>query len=201
MLAQLTPAVVDTNVAAAPRAPVTARREREGHLAAAREEHRDALVLVAPGIIAIALIADVRREQREDAVALERADERAEANALHDDVALGIGDDRLLDLVAAARARVDQPIARHSGGEQMHDAPCVALFLGEEGCIVRRAGIRDEQSEIARVRLVDARVVHLVENTVRDREPDEAAAVERGADTTLCAGGPSGFETRTAGRG
>ena len=55
-------------------------------------------------MITIALIADVRREQREDAVALQRADERAEAHALHDDVALGVGDDCLLDLVAAARA-------------------------------------------------------------------------------------------------
>ena len=83
----------------------------------------------------------------------------------------------------------------------MDDARRVALLLGEEGHVVRRSGVRHDQSEIARVRLVDARVVHLVENTVRDREPDETAAVERGADTTLRAGGPSGLETRTAGRG
>src|SRR5206468_1722116 len=80
-----------------------------------RKQHRDALVLVAPGVVAKALIADVWREQSEHAVALQCSHERTKAYSLDDDVALRVRHDRFLDLISAARAGVDQPIARHTG--------------------------------------------------------------------------------------
>ena len=185
-LAHLPPAVVHADVSATRRAPARARRERERHVVPAGEQHRDALVLLHPPVVAVALVADVRRQQHEHPVVLEPPLQRTECHALHEHRALGISDDHLLYLVVAAGARVHEAIARHRRADQVHRALGVSLLLREEAI-----GPAHEQPEVARVGLVHARVVDLVHDAVRHGEPHVAAPVERRADSALGARRPA----------
>ena len=69
----------------------------------------------------------------------------------------------------------------------------VALFL-----VAKRFPVADEELKIARVRLVDGRVVDFVDDAVAEREPDPAARMIGGAQTFLGAGGPARLDSGCA---
>ena len=69
----------------------------------------------------------------------------------------------------------------------------VALFL-----VAKRFPVGDEKLEIARVRLVHARVVDFVDDAMAEREPDPAARMISGAQAFFGAGGPAGFDSGRA---
>ena len=65
----------------------------------------------------------------------------------------------------------------------------VALFL-----VAKRFSVADEELNIARVRLVHARVVDFIDDAMAEREPDPAAHMIRGAEAFLRTGGPAGLD-------
>ena len=79
------------------------------------EEHRLALCVADPGGVARALVAQVRREQHVEVIVVQLALQRREARALQDDVSLRIGQDLLLDPVAAFRVGVGEAVERDAG--------------------------------------------------------------------------------------
>ena len=97
-----------------------------------------------------------------------------------------IGQHMLDDAEPATGVGVDQPERRHAVLQRGDLEVAVALLLGEEAIV---AG--DDQAEVARAGLIDARIVDLVQDAVAEREPDAADRGQRGADTALRAGGPA----------
>ena len=90
------------------------------------------------------------------------------------------------DAEPAAGVGVDEPERRHAVLQRGDLEVAVALLLGEEAIAVG-----DDQAEVARARLIDARIVDLVQDAVAEREPDAADRRQRGADAALRAGGPA----------
>ena len=66
----------------------------------------------------------------------------------------------------------------------------VALFL-----VAKRFPVADQELKIARVRLVDGRVVDFVDDAMAERESDPAVRMISGAETFLGAGCPAGFDS------
>ena len=60
--------------------------------------------------------------------------------------------------------------------------------------------IGDDETEIAGARVIDARVIDLVENPVAQREPDTAVATDRGTDAAFRARRPARRNARPARR-
>jgi hypothetical protein len=121
--------------------------------------------------------------------------QRDEANALEDDVAPGIGQYLLFDAVPAVEGLIADSIGRntrcHAGG----GGAGIALFFREIAVI---AG--DEEAKIASARVVDPRIVNLVQNAVTQGEPDATVAAYGCAKTAFRARRPSAGNARPAGR-
>jgi hypothetical protein len=64
--------------------------------------------------------------------------------------------------------------------------------------VCKRLAVCDEELHVARVRLVNMRVINFVDNAVRNGEPKPATRVVSGADTFLRATCPTRFKTRRA---
>ena len=69
----------------------------------------------------------------------------------------------------------------------------VALFL-----VAKCFPVADEELKIARVRLVDGRVVDFVDDAVAEREPEPATCMISGAETFLGAGRPAWLDSGCA---
>ena len=69
----------------------------------------------------------------------------------------------------------------------------VSLLFVAEGF-----SVRDEKLKVARVRLINVRVVDLVHDAVAEREPEPATGVIRSADTFLRARSPTRLNPRSA---
>jgi len=67
----------------------------------------------------------------------------------------------------------------------------MAFLLGE-----KTMPVGDQQPEIARARLIDARKIDFVQNAVAQRKPDSAVQVQRGANTGLGARSPARLNSR-----
>src|SRR5678816_1120658 len=93
------------------------------------------------------------------------------------------------------RARVDQVIAGNAWGNHLDAAGRVPLLFREEV-----GPVRDEEPEVTRIRLVDAWVIDLVENSVRHREPHATPRADGRAHAALDARGPARFNARCPGR-
>ena len=192
---QVLPAVRDADEAGRAGGPRLAAGERQGGGVALRHQHRDALVVAAPGRVAVPLVAEVGGQERVEAIVAQLPLERREGDVLQDDVPARVGDHHLLDPVAALAAGVDEPVGRHALLELLDDAGRVALLLGEEV-----GAVGDDQPEVARAGHVDARVVDLVQDAVADREPDAALVAGRGPDAALGARRPARRAARPARR-
>ncbi len=185
--AELPPAVRGADIADRAGLPRHRAGERERDaLPAGGEQHGRALVVADPGGIVRARIDEVRREQREQAVVGDVADQRLEGHLLDQHLAARIGDDLLLDAPAPVLRRVEQVIGRHAVLEHADLVVGVALLLGE---IAVRGG--DEEAEVARAGGIDARIVDLVEDAVAEREPQPARRRAGGADAHLGARRPA----------
>jgi hypothetical protein len=83
---------------------------------------------------------------------------------------LGIGEHRLQDAIATIAGPVGESIPGHSTGQELDVAVRVAFLLGEVG-----RSIRQQEPDVTRVRLIDARIINLVDDTMRDGEPHAAS--------------------------
>ena len=72
----------------------------------------------------------------------------------------------------------------------------VALFLVAKGFAVG-----DEELKVARVRLINVRIINLVDNAVTEREPEPATGVIGRANAFFGAGSPARLDARRAKRG
>ena len=71
----------------------------------------------------------------------------------------------------------------------------VAFFL-----VAKCFAVTDEKLKVARVRLIDVRVVNFVYDSVAQREPDATTGMIRRADAFFRARGPTRFDPRCAER-
>ena len=69
----------------------------------------------------------------------------------------------------------------------------VAFFL-----VAKRFAITDEKLKVARVRLIDMRIVNLVDDAVTQREPEAAAGVIGRSHAFLCARSPARLDSGRA---
>ena len=158
------------------------------------EKHGDAFVIADPARVAHAAISQMRREQRVQAIVGERSRERLESHLLQHDVAIGIGENFLMNAVAAAALGIDQLKYRNARFDGAILEFAIALLFGKE---VEAVG--DDQSQVASAGLIDARKVDLVKDAVADREPDFTVLVEGSADAGLGARGPARRDAGPAG--
>src|SRR5881409_2552736 len=70
----------------------------------------------------------------------------------------------------------------------------VALFL-----LAKRFAITDEKLKVARVRLIDAWIVNLIDDTVTKREPEAATGMIGRAHAFFCARSPTRLDSRRTG--
>src|SRR4051812_9044697 len=70
----------------------------------------------------------------------------------------------------------------------------VALFFRKV-----RPAIGDDEAKVSRAGVINAGVIHLVENAVTQSEPDAAFAADGRAETGFCAAGPTPGNTWPAG--
>ena len=71
----------------------------------------------------------------------------------------------------------------------------VALFFMTEAFTVA-----DEKLEVARVWLVDMRIINLIDDAVAEREPETTTGMIRCAHAFLCARSPARFDSKRAKR-
>src|SRR6185437_10480875 len=121
--------------------------------------------------------------------------ERAKGDALQHRIVHRIGEHQLLDAIAAGKAGAGDRKRRNAVLGRMDDAARAALLFGEIA-----VAVGDDEAEVARAGLIDARIIDLVEDAMADREPDTAHPAERRADPALGARGPAPGNSRPAGR-
>ena len=149
-----------------------------------------------PTGIARSLTRHVRSQQRvETQPAAQRLIQHFEPGVHEHHRAMRVGQDMLYDPVAPVRFGIGEPVENTVPFRVFDPVIQVALFLVAEGLAVA-----DEKLKIARVRLVDGRVVDFVDDAVTEREPDPAARMISGAQAFFCAGGPAGLDSGRAER-
>ena len=104
-----------------------------------------------------------------------------------------IGEDVLDQPVAPVGFRIGEPVEKTIAFRVFDPVIQVALFL-----VAKRFPVADEKLKIARVRLVNGRVVDFVDDAMAEREPDPAARMISGAQAFLGAGGPAGLDSGCA---
>ena len=144
------------------------------------EQHGEALIVADPAVVAVSEVGEMRREQAVEAVVLESAFERRELDFLENDVAVGIGEDVLLDAIATVQRGVHQPVSGNAFRQLTDARSGMTLLFGK---VVGPVG--DEQTLISGAGLIDAREVDLIKNAVAGGEPNLAVQVERGAHAGL----------------
>src|SRR5580700_10449289 len=121
------------------------------------QEHGEAFVVAYPTSVAVTAVGQVGRKQRVEMIVRELALERFEANFLEHDVAVRIGENFLMNPVAAAILSVGQFKSRDAGLEGLVLKGAVPLFLGKEV-----APIGYHETEIASAGLIDTRKINFV---------------------------------------
>src|SRR5438309_11991337 len=106
-----------------------------------------------------------------------------------------IGADLLDDAITSRAIGIDDAIKQRAFLRILERMIEIAPFL-----VAKRLAIGDEKLEVARAWLIDVRVVDLVHDPVRKREPQSATGVIRGADSFLCALRPTRGKSRRAER-
>ena len=192
---QLLPAVGHTDEPDRSGEPWRRGRQGQRRVVALGEEHRRPFVVADPRRIAAAAVGQVRGEDHVEAEIRERAPERHEPHALQHDVAPRIGQHLFLDAIAAVNGRVANLVRRHAERDLRRLGPGIPLFLGEV-----RPTIGHDEPEVAGARVIDARVVDLVENPVTQREPDTAVATDGRPEAALRARRPARRNPRPARR-
>ena len=190
---QVGPAVGDAHEAGGAPGPGRGAGQRQGHAVPFGEQHGPALHLAHPAGIAGPGIAQVRRQQREQGIVAQPAPQRGEPDPLQDHLPDRIGQDLLLDAVAALHAGVHQAEGGHAVGDGCDPGAGMALLLRQES-----PGAGHDQAQIADAGLVIAGIVDFVEDAVAEGEPDPAAREQGGAHPALGAGGPARLDAGPA---
>src|SRR6266545_3378763 len=102
-----------------------------------------------------------------------------------------IGEDMFYDAIAAARLRIRETVKKAITLRVLDRVSQVAFFL-----VAKRFSIAYEKLKVARVRLIDVRVVNLVHNAVTQREPNAAAGMVRCAHAFFGARSPAWLDSR-----
>src|SRR5581483_12022781 len=130
------------------------------------EEHRHALVVSNPPIISVPAVREMRREQCEQAIVRQASFERFESYLLQNYAAVRIGQDLLVNAIAARDMRIRHAIRRDSRLKRSVFKRAMALLFGKE-----IFAVCDDEPHVARAGLIDAWEVNLVQNSVTQREP------------------------------
>ena len=106
-----------------------------------------------------------------------------------------IGEDMFYDTIAAPRLGIRKTV-KEAIALWVFDQMCqIAFFL-----VAKRFSIAYEKLKVARVWLIDVRIVNLVHDAVTKREPDAATGMIGCADAFFGARSPAGFDPRRAKR-
>src|SRR2546422_4873321 len=97
--------------------------------------------------------------------------------------------------VAALWFRIGEPIERAIALRVFDQVIQVALFL-----VAKRFAICDQKLKVARVRLIDAWIVNLIDDAVTEREPEAATGMIGRAHAFFCARSPTRLDSRRTGR-
>ena len=186
MLREILPTVRVSDEADRSGQPGMRTSESQRDVVPASEQHGVALVVTGPASIAKAPIRDVRCEQRVTTIVRELALPRFELDSLQNHVAVRIAENLFVDSVTPIEARVGELIDGNTGFDGSVFKTAVPFFFGEVAMAVG-----ENQAKIARARLVDAREIHFVQNSVTVRVPDARMWIERCADAGLGARSPT----------
>ena len=104
-----------------------------------------------------------------------------------------IGEHVLYEPVAALAFRIGQAVEKAIALRVFDQVIQVALFL-----VAKCFAVADEKLKIARVRLVDARIVDLVDDAVTEREPEPATGMIGRAHAFFRARSPAWLDSRRA---
>src|ERR1035438_9611560 len=106
-----------------------------------------------------------------------------------------IGKHALYQSVAAIGFRIGQAVKEASGLRVLDPVVQVAFFL-----VAKAFPIGYEELEVARVGLVNMRIIDLIDDAVAQREPEPATGVISRAHALLRARSPAGLNSRRAER-
>ena len=191
---QVLPAVRDTRVTDRAGAETRRGHQAQGAIIARCKQSLGVAIVGEPGGIASAVVAEVRRHQHVDPVVLGATLERCELQPHQQHRPLSVRDDFGLQAESPLQALAANGVVRHAGTRAARQVPGMTLDLGDEA-----VWTHDQEPDVARRRLVDARRVDLVDDAVRQCKPDGATA-ERGAHTALCCRSPPTGDPRCTGR-
>ncbi len=107
------------------------------------------------------------------------------------DRGMRIGDDFLDDAVAAVPIGIRKTIQERPFLWVLDEVVEITPFF-----VAKRLAIGDEKLNVARVGLIDVGVIDLVDDTVRNREPEAAARVISRSDSFLRAPRPARLQAR-----
>lgn len=169
--------------------------QSEGGAVVVGEEHRDAFVVSDPAGVAVAAVGEVGREQGVQAVVGGLTLQRLEPNFLQNNVTVGVGENFLMNAVAAVDFGIDKFEGGDAGFEGLVFEGTVALFFGEEV-----ASVGDEETEVTGAGLIDPRKIDFVQDAVTNGEPDLTVLVQGCASAGFGAGGPARGNAGPAGR-
>src|SRR5262249_60963529 len=101
-----------------------------------------------------------------------------------------IGRNFLLDAIRSTKLGVDQAERGHAWLKRHNFKSAMPLFFRKE-----IFAVRDEQPEVARASHVHAWEIDFVENSMAQREPDAAVAIEGRSDPGFGTGSPARGDT------
>ena len=149
-----------------------------------------------PTGVARAVTREVRSQQRvETQLAAQRFIEHFELGVHEQHRPMRIGEDVLDEPVAPVALRIGEAVEKTIAFRVFDPVIQVALFL-----VAKCFAVADQKLKIARVGLVDVRVIDLVDDAVAEREPDPAARMISGAEAFLGAGRPARLNSGRAKR-
>ena len=125
--------------------------------------------------VAGAIAGDVRSQQRVEAqLSAQRFIEHFDFGMHEQHRAMRIGEHVLDQPIAAAGFRIGEAVKEAIALRVFDRVIQVALFL-----VAKRFAIADEKLKVARVRLIDVRIVNLVDDAVAEREPERGNWYDR----------------------
>src|SRR4029450_4220681 len=106
-----------------------------------------------------------------------------------------IGQDVFYESVATVGLRIRQTVKEAIAVRVFDQVIQVALFL-----VAKRFAVADEKLKVARVRLIDAWIVNLIDDAVTEREPQTATGMIGCANSFFGTRSPRRLDTRRARR-
>src|SRR5437899_8659493 len=100
-----------------------------------------------------------------------------------------IGEHVFYQTIAAARLRIRETIKEAIALRILDQMIEIAFFL-----VAKRFSIADEKLKVARVWLIDMRIVNFVDDSVTEREPDTATRMVGRADAFFRTRSPARFD-------